>query len=126
MTSVSRPLVESIDKTFLTKNFNENDGHLYEYSLDNSAPAPFNFGYPGSDPALYTPVPFKPETLENDPHGEVLKRLFWESLGTEPVQYVLQLRVQSAESLLSAGARSLPQIAQAVGFGDQRPLLRQG
>ena len=56
----------------------------------------------------------------------VLKRLFWESLGTEPVQYVLQLRVQSAESLLSAGARSLPQIAQAVGFGDQRPLLRQG
>jgi hypothetical protein len=70
-------IVESIDKTFLTKNFNENDGHLYEYSFDNSAPVPFNFGYPGSDPALYTPVPFKPETLENDPQGEVLERLFW-------------------------------------------------
>lgn len=53
----------------------------------------------------------------------VLKRLFWESLGTEPGQYVLQLRMQSAESLLSAGARSLPEIAQAVGFGDQRALL---
>lgn len=48
----------------------------------------------------------------------VLKRLFWESLGTEPVQYVLQLRMQSAEALLAAGARSLPEIAQAVGFGD--------
>jgi AraC family transcriptional regulator len=52
----------------------------------------------------------------------VLKRLFWESLGTEPVQYVLQLRMQSAEALLAAGARSLPEIAQAVGFGDPRAL----
>jgi AraC family transcriptional regulator len=48
----------------------------------------------------------------------VLKRLFWESLGTEPAQYVLQLRMQSAEALLAAGARSLPDIARAVGFGD--------
>jgi AraC family transcriptional regulator len=53
----------------------------------------------------------------------VLKRLFWESLGTEPVQYVLQLRMQSAEALLAAGARSLPEIAQAVGFGDPDALL---
>ena len=37
----------------------------------------FNFGYPGADPALYTPKPFKPETLETDPQGEVLERLFW-------------------------------------------------
>ncbi len=70
-------IVESLDKTFLTKNFNENDGHLYEYSFDNTNPTPFNFGYPGSDPALYTPVPFKPETLELDPQGQVLERLFW-------------------------------------------------
>ena len=70
-------IVESLDKTFLTKNFNENDGHLYEYSFDNTDPAPFNFGYPGSDPALYTPAPFKPETLELDPQGEVFERLFW-------------------------------------------------
>ena len=70
-------IVESLDKTFLTKNFNENDGHLYEYSFDNANPRPFNFGYPGADPALYTPVPFKPETLELDPQGEVLERLFW-------------------------------------------------
>jgi spore coat protein H len=70
-------IVESLDKTFLTKNFNENDGHLYEYSFDNAAVSPFNFSYPGADPSLYTPVPFKPETLELDPQGNVLERLFW-------------------------------------------------
>lgn len=55
----------------------------------------------------------------------VLKRLFYESLGTEPGQYLLQLRMQSAESLLAAGARSLPEIAQAVGFGDQGHLIQR-
>jgi AraC family transcriptional regulator len=53
----------------------------------------------------------------------VLRRQFYESLGTEPGQYLLQLRMQSAESLLAAGARSLPEIAQAVGFGDQGALV---
>lgn len=53
----------------------------------------------------------------------VLKRLFDESLGADPGQYLLQLRMQSAESLLAAGARSLPEIAQAVGFGDQGYLI---
>ncbi len=70
-------IVESPDKTFLKKNLNENDGHLYEYSFDNLAESPFNFGYPGPDASLYTPVPFKPETQESDPQGEVLERLFW-------------------------------------------------
>ncbi|MGH9139658.1 MAG: CotH kinase family protein [Vicinamibacterales bacterium] len=70
-------IVESLDKTFLAKNFNEDGGHLYEYSFDNAAAAPFDFGYPGADPGLYTPVPFKPETLELDPQGQVLERLFW-------------------------------------------------
>jgi spore coat protein H len=70
-------IVESIDKTFLNKQFHENDGHLYEYSFDNAAPIPFDFSYPGANPDLYTPVPFKAETLESDPQGEVLERLFW-------------------------------------------------
>jgi spore coat protein CotH len=73
-------VVESIDKTFLQKQLNENGGHLYEFAFDNSetvAQTPFDFGYPGSDPALYAPRPFKPETLEDDPQGEVLERLFW-------------------------------------------------
>jgi spore coat protein CotH len=70
-------IVESIDKTFLTKTFNENDGHLYEYSFDNASTSVFDFGYPGAEPALYVPVPFKAETQESDPQGEVFERLFW-------------------------------------------------
>jgi hypothetical protein len=70
-------IVESVDKTFLKKNYGENDGHLYEYSFDDALDPPFAFGYPGSDPALYVPLPFKPQTLENDPQGEVIERLFW-------------------------------------------------
>jgi len=70
-------IVESPDKTFLGRNLNEDGGHLYEYSFDNAAPVPFNFGYPGSNADLYTPAPFKPETLELDPQGQVLERLFW-------------------------------------------------
>ncbi len=56
-------VVESIDKRFLTRNFGENDGYLYQYEWDG----PYNFDYRGSDPALYIPVPFKPETHEKDP-----------------------------------------------------------
>jgi len=70
-------IVESVDKTFLKKNYGENDGHLYEYSFDDAVEPPFNFGYPGSDPVLYVPQPFKPQTLENDPRGDVIERLFW-------------------------------------------------
>ena len=70
-------LVESPDKTFLQKYLNENDGHLYEYSFDNASTTPFTFNYLGSDAASYTPSPFKPETLESDPQGQVLERLFW-------------------------------------------------
>ena len=70
-------IVESLDKTWLKKNVGENDGHLYEYKFDNTAPIPYNFGYLGPDPNLYAPAPFKPQTLESDPQGEVLERLFW-------------------------------------------------
>jgi spore coat protein CotH len=71
-------IVESPDKDFLQKNLGENDGHLYEFAFDNEAvlagAAPFVFQYLGSNPALYTPSPFKPETLESDPQGDVLAR----------------------------------------------------
>jgi hypothetical protein len=70
-------IVESLDKTWLKKNLGENDGHLYEYKFDNAAPIPYNFGYLGPDANLYTPLPFKPQTLEPDPQGQVLERLFW-------------------------------------------------
>src|SRR5205085_5278722 len=50
-------IVESLDKTFLSKNLGEDGGHLYEYSFDNAATSVFDFGYPGADPALYVPAP---------------------------------------------------------------------
>jgi hypothetical protein len=70
-------IVESIDKNFLQKNLGENDGHLYEYRFNVTAPLPYDFGYLGSDSSLYTPLPFKPQTRENDPQGEVLERFIW-------------------------------------------------
>lgn len=71
-------IVESPDKDFLQKNFAENEGWLYEFHFDNEAVAagakPFVFQYLGPDPSLYVPVPFKPETHEDDPQGEVIGR----------------------------------------------------
>jgi spore coat protein CotH len=73
-------IVESLDKDFLQKNLGENNGHLYEYHFDNEAvlagQAPFVFQYLGSDPTAYTPAPFKPQTDEEDPEGDVLARFF--------------------------------------------------
>jgi len=56
-------IVESVDKRFLTRHFNENDGYLYNYQWE----APYYFEDKGSDPAAYTPKPFQPETHEKDP-----------------------------------------------------------
>jgi hypothetical protein len=71
-------IVESPDKDFLQKNLGENGGHLYEFKYDNAAVAagakPFVFQYLGPDAALYVPVPFKPETREEDPQGEVIAK----------------------------------------------------
>ncbi len=55
-----------------------------------------------------------------------LARLFKQSLGVSPHQYLIQLRVNSARWLLSAGSgeRSLAQLANAVGFADQSHLTR--
>jgi len=71
-------LCENYDPVYLQKQFStDSTGHLYEYAFDNAAATPFTFNYLGSDASLYTPAPFKPETLELDPQGQVLERLFW-------------------------------------------------
>ena len=59
-------IVEPIDKIFLKKIFNENDGWLYKYDY-NADDKPYYFEDRGSDPNLYMPHPFKPETNESDP-----------------------------------------------------------
>jgi len=66
-------MVESVDKAWLKKNYGENDGYLYEFKYDVGAPQPFVFRYLGADPALYVPIPFKPETHEAAPRPEVFE-----------------------------------------------------
>ena len=55
-----------------------------------------------------------------------LSRIFKKATGVSPYQYLLQVRVNSARSLLTAGAgdRSLAEVAAAVGFADQSHLTR--
>lgn len=71
-------IVESPDKDFVQKTLGESAGWIYEFHFDNAAVAsggkPFVFQYLGPDPSLYVPVPFKPETREDDPQGEVIGR----------------------------------------------------
>ena len=59
-------IVESIDKVFLKEHFGEDGGYLYKYNYDSGDP-PHYLEYLGSDPALYSPKPFQPETHEQDP-----------------------------------------------------------
>jgi hypothetical protein len=69
-------IVESVDKVFLGKTFGEDSGYLYDYDYPPTD-APYFFEYRGSDPALYSPKPFKPQTRETEPRPEVLERLVW-------------------------------------------------
>lgn len=69
-------IVESVDKGFLARTFGENDGYLYEYDYRAGA-EPYYFEYRGSDPRLYVPSPFKPETREKNPKPEFIERLIW-------------------------------------------------
>ena len=69
-------IVESIDKPFLSKKFNENDGHL-RVQLRQPRRGAVQLRLSRRRSRRSTPVPFKPETLELDPQGEVLERLFW-------------------------------------------------
>jgi spore coat protein CotH len=62
-------IVESIDKNFLNRTRNENEGYLYKFDR-NVGDDPYYFTYGGPDPDLYVPHPFKPETHESDPHPQ--------------------------------------------------------
>jgi hypothetical protein len=60
-------IVESIDKVFLTNHYLENGGYLYKYDYDPED-LPYYFEYKGSNPEVYSPKPFQPETHEIDPN----------------------------------------------------------
>lgn len=68
-------IVESPDKDYLSRILQQNDGTLYKFDR-NVGDAPNYFGYVGSDPALYVPHPFKPETNESNPQPQPIADLF--------------------------------------------------
>jgi len=65
-------IIESVDKDFLKRTLNDNDGTLYKYDY-NPGDQPYYYTYKGSDPKLYSPSPFKPETNEDHPNAESLE-----------------------------------------------------
>ncbi len=64
-------IVESIDKDYLTRTFGEDSGWLYKYDYPANG-QPYYFEDRGSSADAYVPLPFKPETRENDPQGSVI------------------------------------------------------
>ncbi len=66
-------IVESIDKVYLKKNFDENDGHLYSYEYAG----PYYYEWRGPEASKYVPSPFKPKTREKlkDQNAEPLVAL---------------------------------------------------
>jgi spore coat protein CotH len=64
-------IVESVDKSFLTRQFGEDSGYLFDYDYPADA-APYYFEDRGRDAASYVPLPFKPETRENNARPEVI------------------------------------------------------
>lgn len=67
-------IVENVDKKFLARHFNEDNGYLYEYDY-NADDQPYRFESKGPDPAAYSPKPFKPATRETDPDPRPLAEL---------------------------------------------------
>ena len=67
-------IVESVDKDFLDRNFGESKGFLYDYDYDPED-LPYYFEDRGTDPALYVPKPFKPETNDSNPRPEVIESM---------------------------------------------------
>jgi spore coat protein CotH len=64
-------IVESVDKSFLTRQYGEDSGYLFDYDYPAVA-APYYFEDRGTNPGTYVELPFKPETHEDDPHPEVI------------------------------------------------------
>lgn len=67
-------IVEALDKAFLTRNFDENDGYLYKYDRF-PGDEPYYLQYYGTNNDLYVPHPFAPETHETAPKPEPLVEL---------------------------------------------------
>lgn len=58
-------LVESMDEAFLSRNFGDASGYLYDWQENRTDG--YRFEYLGPDPALYVPTLFDPKTRKSDP-----------------------------------------------------------
>jgi len=67
-------IVESLDKSFLSRNFDENEGYLYKYDR-LPTDAPYYLDYLGPSASLYSPHPFNPETHEDSPKPQPIADL---------------------------------------------------
>lgn len=80
-------LVESVDRVFLKDHFDENGGYLYKYTYE-AEDLPYFFDDKGTDPALYTPKPFQPETHLRDPDPKPLVAMIRAINETPPVDFL--------------------------------------
>src|SRR5262245_54989547 len=67
-------IVESLDKSFLLRNYDENEGYLYKYDR-LPTDAPYYLDYLGPAASLYSPHPFDPETHEDNPKPQPIADL---------------------------------------------------
>ncbi len=65
-------VIESVDKAFLRRTLNDDEGFLYKYDY-NPGDQPYYYEYRGADPKLYSPSPFKLETNEDHPNPASLE-----------------------------------------------------
>ena len=67
-------IVEEVDDVFAKRVYGDGSGYLYKYDYAATDPAHY-FEYLGSDPKLYSPKPFKPESHEDDPQIAVIEAM---------------------------------------------------
>ena len=67
-------IVESVDRAFLGRTYGTDEGYLFDYDYPVDA-QPYYFEDRGPDPSRYLPLPFKPETHEDDPKPEFIVQL---------------------------------------------------
>lgn len=71
-----------------------------------------------------TPCPIEDVAREAGASSPVLRRLFQKHLGQSPLAYLQHVRVEKAKSLLQDSKLSLADIAEAVGYADERSFRR--
>ena len=67
-------IVENVDRAFLGRIYGTDEGYLFDYDYPVDA-QPYYFEDRGPDPSRYVPLPFKPETHEDDPKPEFIVQL---------------------------------------------------